>query len=394
MNGSYSTQYLPTVADVERIVALGDPVMRNLHITQSYHELALAMTARTGVCTNWCTFATWASRQAGQTIRKEDFARLIEAILQNVPAAQSLPDAVAVAQAIGATGSEDDIQESVFKLLNPLAALDRAADAVGQGNKKVFEEIGREFARFAAACLHDEAFDPDSISRFCEGLLPGEPPDGQHYLRQAFTRYYQAFFENDAKTRAELILLANIEIGLHEQTRLQPEIAAALDAALIDRREFRGRLIKALFPRRGWWARLRLFFLRLFDRRTLLDKLLDPLLMEARRRAHLVVTECLLNIGLPHGARLRLGRDVGADFPPSLQVLTLADLLALLDTIDPTPDSTRNTGAVDWAQLPQRMHFIADMFRCYHEAADLFEPPFTGEQVDALKAGQRPTGQL
>jgi hypothetical protein len=30
------------------------------------------------------------------------------------------------------------------------------------------------------------------------------------------------------------MLLANLEIGLHEQTRLQPEIAAALDAPLLD----------------------------------------------------------------------------------------------------------------------------------------------------------------
>jgi hypothetical protein len=35
----------------------------------------LAMTKRLGPCANWCTFATWASRQAGQTIRGEDLAQ-------------------------------------------------------------------------------------------------------------------------------------------------------------------------------------------------------------------------------------------------------------------------------------------------------------------------------
>ena len=92
-----------------------------------------------------------------------------------------------------------------------------------RGNKKVFEEIGREFARFFSTCLNDATFDADKISRFCNELRPGDPPDGQGYLRHAFTCYYQSFFESDAKKCAELLLLANIDIGFHEQTRLQPE---------------------------------------------------------------------------------------------------------------------------------------------------------------------------
>jgi len=273
----------------------------------------------------------------------------------------------------------------------PLA---RAVYAMARGNRKVFEEIGFEFARFAATCLNDPALGLEKIERFCEALRPGEPPDGQQYLRQAFTRYYQAFFESDTKTRAELMLLANIEIGLHEQTRLQPEIAEAMDAAFVDRRQFRLRLIKALFPYRGWLARVRLFFLRLFDRPSPFDAALDILLAEARRQAHLVITEYLMTLGLPHGARLRLGEDVPADFPASLKQIILPDLRALLDKIDRTPDSPRGSGAVDWAYLPDRMHFIGDLFRCYQESPALFEPPFTAEQVAALKAGRLPEGRL
>jgi hypothetical protein len=386
---------IPTIADVERIAALDDPVMRNLHITQSYHELARAMTARTGIWANWCTFATWASKQAGQTIRKEDFARALENLLHPSPVAmQAMPDVVASAQALGSDRSEAEIQETVAEVLNPLAAFDCASDAVARGNKKVYEEIGREFARFFATCLNDSAFDAEQIARFCEGLRPGEPPDGQQYLRQAFTRYYHALFESDAKTRAELMLLANIEIGLHEQTRLQPEIAEAMNAAFVDPRQFRLRLIKALFPYRGWLARLRLFLLRLLNRPSPFDAVLDTLLAEARRQARLVITECLMTIGLPGGARLRLGDDLPSEYPALLKQIALPDLRALLDRIDPTPDSTRNTGAVDWAHLPHRLHFICDLFRCYHESPDLFEPPFTAEQVAALKAGRLPEGRL
>jgi hypothetical protein len=85
---------------------------------------------------------------------------------------------------------------------------------------------------------------------------------------------------------------------------------------------------------------------------------------------------------------------VPAEFPASLRQIVLPDLLTLLEKIDPTPDSTRDTGAVDWSRLPDRMHFIGDMFRCYHEQGDLFEPPFTAVQVTALKAGRLPEGRL
>ena len=65
---------IPTLAEVGQIAAVADPVVRNLQITQCYHELALALAERTGPSANWCTFATWASNQAGVTIRKEDLA--------------------------------------------------------------------------------------------------------------------------------------------------------------------------------------------------------------------------------------------------------------------------------------------------------------------------------
>ena len=59
-----------------------------------------------------------------------------------------------------------------------------------------------------------------------------------------------------------------------------------------------------------------------------------------------------------------------------------------------TTASTHDTGAVDWADLPERLHFIVDMFRCYQEWPDLFVAPFTPEQVVALKAGHLPPGRL
>jgi len=384
----------PTVAEVNQIVAVLDPVIRNLQITQSYHELALVMTARTGICANWCIFATWASKQAGQTIRKEDFARLIEEIQRSIISAQTASDVVASAQAFDSKHSEEEIQETIADVLNPLAAVNRASDAVARGNRKVYAEIGSEFARFFATCLDDTAFDAAKIADFCKGLRPGDPPDGQQYLTQAFTYYYRAFFEPDISTRAQLLLLANIQIGYHEQTRLQPEIAEAMNAAFIDAHTFRTRFIKALFPFRGWLARLRLFFLRLINRPSLFDQIIDNLLAEARHLARLIITKYMMILGLPHDVILHLGQDVPGDFPESLKHITLSDLEILLTQIDPTPDTTHGYGTVDWSELPQRLHFIVDLFRCYQETSDLFDPPFTAEQITVLKSGRLPEGRL
>src|ERR687890_2640130 len=70
----------PSVEEVRRIAAIANPVVRNLEITQCYARLSAAMEQRTGRCANWCTFATWASRQAGRTIRGED---IFDAFISN-----------------------------------------------------------------------------------------------------------------------------------------------------------------------------------------------------------------------------------------------------------------------------------------------------------------------
>ncbi len=391
--GGSTSQPVPTLAEIDQIVALVDPVIRNLQITQSYHELARVMTVRTGISANWCIFATWASKQAGQTIRKQDFAQLLENIQHSLISPQSASEVTASAQAFGSKCSDEEIQETVADVLNPLAALDRASDAVARGNRKVYAEIGREFARFFAACLNDNAPDESKLTDFCNALRPGDPPDGQQYLLQAFTYYYRAFFETDTSIRAQLLLLANILIGYHEQTRLQPEIVEAMNAGFIDARQFRSRFIKALFPYRGWLARLRLFFLRLINRPSPFDQVLDNLVNEARRIARLVITEYMMTLGLPHDVRLRLGEDVPAEFPDSLRQITVADLETLLTKIAPPPDA-HGSGAVDWAQLSDRLRYIMTMFRCYQETADLFDPPFTAEQVTSFKSGRIPEGKL
>jgi hypothetical protein len=386
---------VPTAEDVDRIVAVADPIIRNLQITQAYHELSLASAVPLGTAADWCAFATWASKQAGVTIRQEDLARTIERFLEQSPEVQEAIDRVAVALAqMEMRPDAAGVRAAVRQVLIPHGALDRTSDAVARGNQKVFAEIGREFARFVATFRDDTAFDPEKLARFCEALRPGEPPDGQGYLQQAFRRYAQARFEPQSKVKAELMLLANLEIGFHEQTRVQPEIAEALDSPIIDPDELEARILEALYPRPGLFFRLRLFVHRLLGRTAALDRACEQLAARLRDLTRRVITECLMTLALPPDLVLRLGRDVPAEFPEALRQLSDPELQALLARIDPMPDSVRGSGAEDWADFADRMHYIADLFRCYQERPPLFHPPFTPEQVRELKAGRKPDGRL
>ena len=378
----------PTPADIDRIASLTDPILRNLQITQCYHELSTAMTALTGPLANWCTFATWASKQAGQSIRKEDLARTFEDLLIRSRSATNAMDALAEAdsETRGLHAPDvDAIREALRQALSPTAAFERVSDAIARGNKKVFEEIGREFARFLALCQNGP-LDPAVVEEFCNGLRPGEPPDGQHYLRQAFRRYSQAMLETDAKRKCELMLLANIEIGFHEQTRLQPEIMEALDAPIPDLAQLREDVLQALTAHRG-------VSLTLWQRPDL-SQSRAKLAKKARRLARQTITEHMMTLHLPNDRLLYLGQDLRGTFPPDLREIDNPDLQTLLQRIDPTPNSLQDTGTDDWGNLADRIHFIADMFRAYEEDGSLLGPPFTVEQVMKLKAGQRPAGRL
>ncbi|MCP2241949.1 hypothetical protein [Lentzea aerocolonigenes] len=384
---------VPVVADVDRIAAHPDPVVRNLQITHCYHLLSRAVAARTGGSANWCTFAVWASKQIGQTIRQEDLARTAERLLKSSPEVAAGIDLMArsLRRAVPQQGL-DRVHEVVRRTIVTTARLDDVSAASAQGNLKVFEEIAREFARFLAE--FGQGPGDERIEEFCAGLRPGEPPEGQRYLRQAFTRYHRAMTTSDPKQRAELLLLANIEVGLHEQTRLQPEIAAAMQAPVVDPRELERRLLEVLLPGNRVVRWFRVALLTVLGRRTAVRIAGEQLSDQVRALVRRAVTEHLMTLALPGGELLDLSRDLPATFPPELAELSDPDLLALLKTVDPTPDSTRGTAARDWADLPDRMHYIADMFRCHALRGDLLGPPFTAEQVEALTGGRRPGGAL
>jgi hypothetical protein len=367
-SASPPTTDLPTPDEVRRIAAIADPVLRNLEITACYSRLAAAMRARGDPCSNWCTFATWASRQAGRTIRGEDLLAGLEHELGRD--AELLHPVDSLWRALVRRGlfrRDTRLGGLVADLHTPFDAFELASDAVARGNRKVFAEIGLEFARYLHDCDADVPADSADLAAFLDGLRPGEPPEGQRYLRQAFARYQRQRFEPDANRRAELVVLANLEIGLHEQTRLQPEIAEALDAAATTGDRLSGRLVR---------------------------RLLGAIVQRGLTRVtRVVITRSFMVLTLP-GAVLALGRNLEAPFPEALRAPTDAELGKLLARFEPAAGALDDCGAEDWAQLSQRMHYIAHLFRAYHDVPALGSAPFTPAQLERIAAGVVPDGDL
>jgi hypothetical protein len=356
--------------EVERIGAIGSPVIRNLEITYAYSQLATALERRCGQGANWCAFATWASRQAGRTIRGEDMVEYLQQRLgRDAELLHPLRSLGRMLLRAGLFDPESRLGKLLGRLHTPLDAFEAASDAVARGNRKVFVEIGAEFARYLAT--------PD-FQAFLDGLKPGEPPDGQRLLRQAFVRYEQLRTESDPVARAQLALLANLEIGMHEQTRLQPEIREAMDAPYVTAQELGARL----FP---WLKRPR--------SRTLAGKLARPAQAPLAELARAAITHAFMVLSLP-GRVLALGADLDAPIPEVLRSLTNPELEALVALYEPAAAGVDHSGAHDWSDLHQRMHYIVHLFRAFHESADLFRAPFTTEEIERFTAGVVPEGDL
>ena len=248
------------------------------------------------------------------------------------------------------------------------AAVADVSELTSAGNIKVFAELGPIFARMIAAYHDCEVYDRDAFERFLDslGLRSGSSEaGGQDGLRQALVHYHDAMFQPEPKRKAELILLANFKVGLHEQIRLQPNIEGAMNAPL---------------------------------REGVFDVPLGTILREPAMRAwRRFATKTMMRYRLPYGAVT-----VSGDLPllPSRQVwpdvLTVLELpeLRLVAQRYGTPSGRRWLASRDWANLDERMTFIFQLFRSRQKSLELFDPPFAYEQRLAIAGDQLPGGAL
>ncbi len=342
------------------------------------------MTARTGACANWCTFATWASRQAGSTIRGEDFSdRLADHLRPGWTVLHPVQSLWRAGLRRGVFNPETPLGRLVRVVHSPFDAFERASEAVAVGNLKVFAEIGFLFARYLQSCPTAVPVESPEVASFLASLRAGPPPNGQDHLRRAFTYYHQQAFEPSFETRNQMILLANLEIGLHEQTRLQSEIATALEVLPVTAEDLGGRALQVIVPGSRAFGLFRSplgFLMRRYGR-------------FAREITRRVITDSMMVLALPD-LILELGRNLEHPFPGVLSNLNHSELRDLCRRYEPGTGICDNCGAQDWADLRQRMHYIIHLFRAFHSHPALMNSPFTAAQVDRLMLGQVPDGHL
>lgn len=419
----------PIVApeDVARVVALdAQPVLRNLLITQGYHDLSKAIAARTGGGDmNWCTLGAWASRTAGSFIRDEEIPAIFRKLLMG---SSHLTSQITDFE----HRIERDIEAAPLKLLDLVREIVRdCATYIMVGNRVVFAELAGCCADFVRELGSDRSYDaarlaafqaryrdgdpaPDTVTMNPDRSLAVTPQGGQAMLRDMVGHLYAAMFEPDAKARAELLLFANACGGLHEQTRLQPYIAGGIDAPLTD----------SLLG----WAHGHVDRNAPGVTRGPLHAVIDAVLPAIGRRIERVwqdfSTDALMTLTLPD-ATLHLGHPMppeGTDgyWPTALTTIANPALCATLakyhaldvkledSWFDRLRDRVRHwlhlppehdtfdaeVGALDWTDLNQRMRYILTLFRARQQDAMLFDSPFTDAQRAQIESGAIPPGPL
>jgi hypothetical protein len=402
----HSVYQLPTLADrTEYIIGLDDqPILRNLLITQCYHDLAQAQLTHLFGPTNldWCHFATWASKTAGTFIRKDEILMRLLQIFVDMTELQNQLDQLN--RRLNQLSFSPQKPLDLPKLLDKISQ--NISDQIMEGNLKVFSELGPLFAQMIHIFQGSQSFDQTILNQLITPLAEGPSEDGgQDNLKQALTCYYQAMFISNTRERAQMMLLANGLIGFHEQIRLQSYIAGSLHAPIEDIiDEF---LQTSSIPNETLWV--------------------DPVIQEAKNNIVAEVkkgwskfaTEAMMTMKVPNEI-LYLGRDLPALprkslYPPDLSNVDLPELktfasqfarkalwLERLKQLGRTvlvklglrQEAAPFSGADDWTDLIQRMNYIVTLFRSRQQEQTLMEPPFSEAQHRAILEGKIPPGPL
>ncbi|HEU5020309.1 MAG TPA: hypothetical protein VFT60_00415 [Bryobacteraceae bacterium] len=363
----------PGENEIACIAALTNAAERNRQITDSYSKLSAEIERRIQGQANWCTYATWASRQAGVTIRHEDLVNVLRDRIHGVLRLRGF------AEALLERVEEDglSILQIVMNTIEDLGPLRRSSEAVGRGNRKVFEEIGLVFSRWLTMFPDIHSISDADLLAFGQQLTPGAAPEGQDMLREAFTNYRNAAAISDGPERAQLMLLADLQIGFHEQIRLQPDIKEALDGALLEPGDIADFLHEKLTGHEGRIGRL----MRAVwgEMESPARRLSEMLARHIHEEVRILITENLMSLWLPPDQELRLGRDLTRPFPEALRTLTDPALLKMLEQFQSAPDSSEQSGVKDWANFKDRMGFIACLFRSYIDDRNLYGSPAARE---------------
>ena len=364
--------------EVRQILEIEDSALANLWITQAYHDLATGLAPLLGRAdASWCSFAVWASKTAGRSIRAD---RLVDRLRHLFRTSSRFQFAISRSNSIlnpsrwlGLRPAVDF--DALFAGLSEVAK--RVSESIASGNRRVFSELGPIFAHMIETFEGATERDPEALEELLKTHV--DPIDRAGDLRRAVSDYYAAIFEPKPQRRAQLILLANSRAVLHEQRELQADIARALDAPvdhILEHLSY-GPWLRGL----PVWVQTLLDFARRFVER------------ETRGLWEEFMTEVVMTIQTADEV-LALGSDVpplpsGQLFPDALATPegALADFLA---TWDRTGGTGVGSGADDWEQLDQRMNYIANLFRSRQQHAPLLAAPYTASVLAEMASGRVP----
>lgn len=263
------------------------------------------------------------------------------------------------------------------------------ARPLGEGNRRVFADIGRAHAIFfetvgaahdagddlepawdrCAVRLERAVFDPPGLTpdvgktkveTYFETLINYSRDTHRDLLVLAFREFKDAIGTTDPGRKARKVLLGNLLIAIFEQRRLNHEISL----------EFRS------------WLRNATTRPRLFEtHRDFLNRDPGPRRLALENRWIRFATRRLTTVDLPGGHRISVGKGIpegpdpidpfasplppGSD--PELRELDTDELLGTLFAIlTPTRDP-----AEDWNSLHQRLRFIFALF-CHYQNAPIW----------------------
>ena len=361
---------------VEDIAGMTDPVLRNLWITQRYHEFAVQLRdAGIGEDATWCAFAVWASKTAGATIRGEVLpARAKELIDGDATTAVLHRFNHGVTRWAWKRLSHDHLARAVEGVTADVSS------QIAAGNVLVFAELAPIFT----ALLREWRRAPATAEDLAAALGPtlASVGDGGDQVMAAFGAYERAMF--GPEERAFLVLEANTVAVAHEQHRLQPAISGALNAAITD-------TVKKVIEEDV------VLHVPTSEARRTLDALTDDVCSVLGDAWDTALTEAIMRLATARET-LDLRKDVpplsGTMFPPPLHELTGTEAADAVAQWDRTRGTGAPTGAHDWAVLEERMNFIVNLFRSRQRDPSLFDAPFSEAQLAELSEGRLPSGPL
>lgn len=362
------------LAETDAVAAITDPVARNLRITQLYHELELAMAdVFESDDLSWCAYGVWASRQVGDAMQglPTDHVRVLLDDPEFIGKLALPPDLDRWARRLVPIAHRlpDSVLAAVLDALQP-----HLAQALGQGNHRVFTELAPTFAGFLDL-VRDADGDPDAI----EARLPDlyerighvTYPGGAGYeLTVLCACYLRAMRSTDPHQRAQLIFYANLRGAHYEQQRVQgpledvSDVILELPASAIGQGGAVGSTIHAL-GRAAPRTTHRL--------RHTIGAVIGNTVTDIAVRVNTPIDD------LAVGDALQIDGS-GASYPPDLRHLDLPEFAQFLqhpdDWMSLGAEAEREIRVDNWVNYHERMPFIAHVMRMRQQSTELRQPPF------------------